>query len=70
MNIHSIDWEDYISNKKLHEDLEINSTTYTINKTFHKLYEKLETRNDRLFDSLVPGTRIQDIYNNPFTMQY
>ena len=67
---HSIDWEEFIPNKKLHEDLEINSTTYTINKTFHNLYEKIETRNDGLFDSLIPGTRIQDIYNNPFPMQY
>ena len=68
--IHSIDWEEFLTNRKLHEDLEINSTTFTINKTFHNLYLKLETRNDGLFLPLVPGTKIEEIFNNPYDMQY
>ena len=68
--IHNINWEEFITNKKLHDDLKINSTTFSINKTFHNLYEKLKNRGDGLFTSLVPGTKIEEIYNRPFEMQY
>ena len=40
--IHNINWEDFVTNKKLHEDLGVDSTTKAINRTYGKLYDKLQ----------------------------
>ena len=59
-----------IPNKTLHEDLGIQSTTNSINKTFQKLYNKLDIRNQEEFLKYVPRTRLEYHFNHPNEMIY
>lgn len=68
--IHNIDWREFITNKKLHEDLGIDSTTKSINRTYEKLFIKLQARNQEIFNSTVPGTKLEYFYNHPADMIY
>ena len=68
--IHNIHWEELISNKRLHEDLSLNLTTFTINKSFQNLLDEMDFRNGELFNSLTPNTKLEYIYNNPNEKTY
>ena len=64
-HVHSISWEDFVTNKTLHDDLNLPSTTKSIYKTFHRHYTKLLNRGQHIFYHLVPNTKIEQIYYNP-----
>ena len=62
---HNINWDDFIKNTTLHEDLNLPSTTLSIYNTFHKLYTKLNNRGQHIFYQLTPYSRLETLYYNP-----
>ena len=61
----NINWDDFIKNTTIHEDLNLPSTTLSIYNTFHKLYTKLHDRGQHIFYHLTPNTRLETLYFNP-----
>ena len=62
---HNISWEDYITNEKLHTDLNINPISKSLYTTYNKHYTKLIHRNEDIFRWLLNESFLEEKYFDP-----
>ena len=62
---HNIHWDEYITNEKLHTDLNINPISKSLYTTYNKHYTKLIHRHEDIFRWLLNDSSLEEKYFDP-----